>query len=97
MVLRSDGGGKVSAARRPVLGADRVARFLLGVPHLNPDMVLAPTLMPDGMAFLASIDDRVDTIISLAVHADRITEIYLTRNPDKLTLWHASEGTRCTG
>ncbi|MGM7697914.1 RNA polymerase sigma factor SigJ [Microbacterium sp. A84] len=90
VVLRSDGGGKVSAARRPVFGADRVARFLLGLPHLNPGMVLAPTLMPDGVAFLASIDGRVDTIISLAVRADRVAEIYLMRNPDKLTLWHAS-------
>nr|BFE85423.1 hypothetical protein GCM10020093_080240 [Planobispora longispora] len=31
MVLRGDGGGVVSSARRPILGADRVARFLLGV------------------------------------------------------------------
>nr|BFF10207.1 hypothetical protein GCM10025699_15100 [Microbacterium flavescens] len=30
VVLRADGGGLVSAARRPVFGADRVARFLLG-------------------------------------------------------------------
>ncbi|MFD0270265.1 RNA polymerase sigma-70 factor [Streptomyces sp. NPDC127106] len=29
----SDGGGVVSAARRPVLGRDRVARFLAGVLH----------------------------------------------------------------
>jgi len=28
--LVSDGGGKAAAATRPVLGADRVAKFLLG-------------------------------------------------------------------
>ena len=28
--LTADGGGKVSAATRPVLGADRIAKFLLG-------------------------------------------------------------------
>jgi RNA polymerase sigma-70 factor (ECF subfamily) len=31
VVLVSDGGGLVTSARKPVLGADRVARFLLGV------------------------------------------------------------------
>ena len=31
VVLTSDGGGQVSAARRPVHGADRVARLLLGL------------------------------------------------------------------
>lgn len=33
VVLTSDGGGKVSAARKPVHGQDRVARFLVGVGH----------------------------------------------------------------
>ena len=28
--LVADGGGKVSAATRPVLGADRIAKFVLG-------------------------------------------------------------------
>lgn len=31
MVLRSDGGGVVAAARQPVEGAPKVARFLLGL------------------------------------------------------------------
>ena len=40
-VLVSDGGGLVSAARRPVVGADRVARFLLGLAaRVQPGQVL---------------------------------------------------------
>jgi RNA polymerase sigma-70 factor, ECF subfamily len=31
VVLVSDGGGLVTSARKPVVGADRVARFLLGI------------------------------------------------------------------
>ena len=87
VVLRSDGGGKVSAARRPVLGADRVARFLLGLPHLEPAAIIEPTLTPEGLAFLVTIDGRADSVISVDVAGDRITEIYIVRNPDKLTLW----------
>ncbi|MEJ1922107.1 RNA polymerase sigma factor SigJ [Microbacterium sp. KHB019] len=87
VVLRSDGGGKISAARRPVFGADRVARFLLGVPHLEPTAAIEPTLTPEGLAFLVRVDGRADSVISVDVAGDRITEIYLVRNPDKLTLW----------
>jgi len=87
VVLRSDGGGKVSAARRPIVGADRVARFLLGLPHLKPTAITEPTLTPEGLAFLVTIDGRTDSVISVDVTGDRITEVYIVRNPDKLTLW----------
>lgn len=88
VVLRADGGGKISAARRPVFGADRVARFLLGVPHLEPEAMVEPTLTPEGLAFLVRLHGRPDSIISIDVVGDRITEIYMVRNPDKLTLWN---------
>ncbi|MDQ0644409.1 RNA polymerase sigma factor SigJ [Microbacterium murale] len=87
VVLRSDGGGKVSAARRPVVGADRVARFLLGLPHLEPTARIEPRLGPEGLAFLVTIDGRTDSVISVDVAGERITDVYIVRNPDKLTLW----------
>lgn len=87
VVLVSDGGGKVSAARRPVVGADRVARFLLGLPHLEPTAITEPTLTPEGLAFLVTIDGRADSVISVDVAGERITDVYIVRNPDKLTLW----------
>lgn len=38
VVFTSDGGGAVSAARRPVVGADRVARLMIGlVSQAGPD------------------------------------------------------------
>lgn len=87
VVLVSDGGGKVSAARRPVVGADRVARFLIGLPHLEPTAITEPTLTPEGLAFLVTIDGRADSVISVDVTGERITDVYIVRNPDKLTLW----------
>lgn len=87
VVLRADGGGKISAARRPVIGADRVARFLLGLPRLEPTATMHPTLTPEGLAFLVTIDGRADSVISVDVAGERITDVYVVRNPDKLTLW----------
>ncbi|WP_119697535.1 RNA polymerase sigma factor SigJ [Microbacterium halotolerans] len=87
VVLRADGGGKVSAARRPVIGADRVARFLLGLPRLEPAAMTVSTLTPEGVGFLVTVDGRVDSVISVDVEDGRITAVYIVRNPDKLTLW----------
>lgn len=42
VVLRNDGGGVVSAARRPIVGADRVARFFVGIGRTHPDSRLSP-------------------------------------------------------
>ncbi|MFP3786990.1 hypothetical protein SB769_37935, partial [Burkholderia sp. SIMBA_024] len=66
---------------------DRVARFLLGIPHLNPGIELTPTETPDGIALLATLNGRTDSVVSFAVARDRITEIFIVRNPDKLTQW----------
>lgn len=87
VVLRSDGGGKISAARRPVVGADRVARFMLGLPRLEPTATIEPAATPEGLAFLVRLDGRADSIISVDAAGDRITAVYIVRNPDKLTLW----------
>lgn len=87
VVLRADGGGRVSAARRPVHGADRVARFLLGIPHLQPDATVEPTLTADGLAFRVIVAGETDAVISLAVTDGRVGAVWIVRNPDKLTLW----------
>jgi RNA polymerase sigma-70 factor (ECF subfamily) len=87
VVLNSDGGGLVSAARRPVIGADRVARFLLGVPRLAPGAESSPTVTPDGLAFLVRLDGAPHSVITLGVRGDRISEVWIMRNPEKLSLW----------
>ncbi|WP_238706974.1 RNA polymerase sigma factor SigJ [Microbacterium lushaniae] len=88
VVLHSDGGGAVSAARRPVLGADRVARFLLGLPHLQPGTVLEPVATPDGLGFLArTASGQVHSVWTAGVEGDRVTDVWIVVNPAKLTLW----------
>jgi RNA polymerase sigma-70 factor (ECF subfamily) len=87
VVLRSDGGGRVSAARHPVRGADRVGRFLLGLPRLLPEAVLVPVETPDGLGFLATLHDVPDALVTLEVRDGRITDVFIMRNPDKLTQW----------
>lgn len=87
VTLTSDGGGKASAARRPVLGAANVARFILGVLTQRPHAQVAPIFTADGLGFIVSEGGIVDTVMVLGVRADRVADVWLVRNPDKLTSW----------
>lgn len=83
VVLRSDGGGHVTAARRPVTGARDVARLLLGLAARDRTdwRMTAVNGMP-GTVF--SRDGRVVGVMAFTVFAGRITEIDFVLNPEKL-------------
>ncbi|WP_408898927.1 RNA polymerase sigma factor SigJ [Nocardioides sp. R1-1] len=89
VVLTSDGGGVVSAARRPVHGADRVARFLAG---LVGKYVAAAGVQVDielvhanGAPAIGLREDGVLTsLVLLTVVGDRATRVDLLRAPAKL-------------
>jgi RNA polymerase sigma-70 factor, ECF subfamily len=85
--LRSDGGGIRSAARRPVRGADNVARFVLGLMRMRPLAVITPTDTPDGLGFVIREDGVVEGVMLLRVEGYRIADVWIMRNPEKLTLW----------
>lgn len=80
----SDGGGKVSAALRPVRGADRVARFLAGLARKNAGAETSVVRVNGLMGIAMRRDGRPDTVISFAVAGGRVTRIHIVRNPDKL-------------
>ncbi|SDR32058.1 RNA polymerase sigma-70 factor, ECF subfamily [Thermostaphylospora chromogena] len=86
VVLRSDGGGLVRAARRPILGAMRVARFLVGVHRRFADgsSRLVPATVNGGSGLLRIREGRVTGVYSLTVSEGRITEVHLVMNPEKL-------------
>ncbi len=77
VVLRTDGGGLVKAALRPILGAGKVARFLVGVQQggFRPVMV-------NGSPGL--VRDDPPAVYGLAVRQGRIVEVDIVRNPEKL-------------
>ncbi|MDP3894742.1 RNA polymerase sigma-70 factor [Nocardioides sp.] len=84
VVLLSDGGGKASAALRPILGADKVARFLKGV---QPDPVgaeVAWACVNGGPGVLLRVDGEVQVVAGVSIAEGRVTAVYLLRNPDKL-------------
>jgi len=85
VVLLSDGGGKKQAALRPLHGADKVARWLLGVSAKTPDVDAQWVVANGNVSVLLYTDGELDTVGTVYAVDGRITEIYLVRNPDKLT------------
>lgn len=87
VTLRSDGGGLVSAARKPVLGADNVARFLLGLLEKNPSFVVEPRETTDGTGFAIRRDGAVIGVVNLNVVAGHVADLWIVMNPEKLGVW----------
>jgi RNA polymerase sigma-70 factor (ECF subfamily) len=92
VVLTSDSGGKVSANRRPVVSADKVGRFLLGIRAKGAvgDIRYEPVLVNGRPGVLGYLDGVLDTVVTWDVVDDRIAAIYLIRNPDKVGSAQAS-------
>ncbi|WP_432560631.1 sigma-70 family RNA polymerase sigma factor [Granulicoccus sp. GXG6511] len=85
VVLVADGGGKASAAIRPILGADKVARFVLGVAAQATDGTTVEFAeLNHHLAWIIRDAGRVDQVGWLGVVDGRIESIHIVRNPDKL-------------
>jgi hypothetical protein len=88
--LRSDGGGVVSAARNVVVGADRVARFLLGIAEKQVGMRFEEQALPDGVGYAFGVDDELRGIVNVRVVDGVIADVWIVMNPAKLTSWTPS-------
>ena len=80
----SDGGGRVRAARNPVTGADRVARFLLGIRDRGWPLTVHRTELNGQPAAVVVTAAGYRYAITLGTADGRITDIFLVANPDKL-------------
>ena len=82
----ADSGGKVSAARRPVVGADRVARAITGLMRRGgPGMRVEMVTCNSAPAVLFYLGDNLEGVITVEIIDDKITNFYVMRNPAKLT------------
>lgn len=85
VVWTADSAGKVSAARRPVIGADRVARLIFGlIRKSGSDGRVEPAVYNSAPAMVLYLGDRLEGVVTFEVVAGKITNFYAMRNPDKL-------------
>lgn len=84
-VLYSDGGGKVAAALAPIRGADRIARFFLGIMKKTPPGLEVRRVRVNGQPGLVTLlGGQVDHVMTIDVVDGRIAAWFIVSNPDKL-------------
>ncbi|MEV6212360.1 RNA polymerase sigma-70 factor [Kitasatospora sp. NPDC051914] len=83
----SDGGGRITAARRPLHGTDHVARWLLGFlakPELAA-LTMEPAVINGELGILATLDGHTIGALSFDLADGRLQNLRFQVNPDKLS------------
>jgi RNA polymerase sigma-70 factor (TIGR02957 family) len=86
--LWADAGGKVKAPRRPIHGADKIARFFaaIGTEPLEPGSRVEIADVNGGPAVLLHGPDGPFMVLQVDLDDDgRVTDLWMMGNPDKLT------------
>ncbi|MFD5447346.1 RNA polymerase sigma-70 factor [Streptomyces sp. NPDC003470] len=85
VVLLGDGGGIKQAVLRPIVGADKVARLVIGGLMKQGDAVsMGPAQVNGYPALILRLDGELDTVLAVRFDEGRITGLYAVRNPEKL-------------
>jgi RNA polymerase sigma-70 factor (ECF subfamily) len=86
VVWTADSDGKASAARRPVAGAEKVAKLVMGLIRLGgPDGRVEPAIYNSAPALVLYLGDNLEGVITVEVVDGKITNFYAMRNPEKLS------------
>jgi RNA polymerase sigma-70 factor, ECF subfamily len=85
VVCITDGGPNRRAARRPVAGSERVARFLLTMTRRYRHLATRPAVVGGSAGAILSAGDKVEQVVAVQSQDGVITSIYFVGNPDKLT------------
>ena len=86
-VCITDGGATRVAARRPVVGAERVARFLANLTERYRDQLTVGAATVNGEpGIVGRLDGEVDFVAAFELRGERVATVRIVRNPDKLRL-----------
>jgi RNA polymerase sigma factor (sigma-70 family) len=82
-----DGGGIVTAIKRPLVGADWIVKGFTELGKDQPPFELEETTVNGQLGLKVVAGDELLAVVSLAVADGRIQRIWAMRNPEKLTAW----------
>ena len=84
----ADGGGRASAALRPIEGAEQIARFVIDIAGRAPrNMTFLERTVNGQPGLVAQQGGHTVTVFAFEVAGDQIKHIWAIRNPDKLRPW----------
>ncbi|MGW2051865.1 RNA polymerase sigma-70 factor [Streptomyces sp. NPDC001858] len=86
VVFVSDGGGLKMAALKPVIGAEKVLRYMAGsVEKAGGAFSSESTTINGNPALILRVDGEIDGVLAFRVDNGRVTDLFYVRNPEKLT------------
>ncbi len=84
-IFKSDGGGKVTTALKPIYTSERIVRLFLGVIKTLPEEHSIAFRMVNGTpGIIVNINNRATYVLSFEFQEEKIASIYMMMNPDKL-------------
>jgi RNA polymerase sigma-70 factor (ECF subfamily) len=84
VICITDGGPNRRAARRPVVGSGKVARFLTGVARGYRHFATRPAVVGGSAGAILSAGDTIEQVMAVTSKDGVITSVYFVGNPDKL-------------
>ena len=86
-IAYTDGGGRVRAALNPIFGAEKIARFVIGLARKYSARA-APrwkiTEINGNPAMVVGFEGEPPSVVSPECDGQRVTALYVLRNPEKL-------------
>ncbi|NEB94766.1 RNA polymerase sigma factor SigJ [Streptomyces bauhiniae] len=86
-VMTADGGGMVGTVLRPVEGGPRIAQYMAAIADRAPGLELLERSVNGLPGLVARRDGAVVTVAAFEIDGDRVTRIWVVRNPEKLRPW----------
>jgi RNA polymerase sigma factor (sigma-70 family) len=87
----ADGGGLVAAALAPIEGAEEIARYAVDLDIRTGGLTLFERTVNGQPGLVAQLDGAIAAVFAFEVTGDRITRIWVVRNPEKLRPWTATD------
>lgn len=89
-VMVSDGGANRHAARRPVVGPQRIARFLINIARrfaavTDHAVDIEPTWINGAPGLILALDGQPYWVAAIDVREGKVDRFFVMLNPDKLT------------
>ena len=86
VVWTADSDGKATAARKPVMGPDKIAKLLVGMARITAETGrVEPAMYNNAPALKLYLGERFEGLITVEITDGLISHFYVMRNPDKLT------------
>jgi RNA polymerase sigma-70 factor (ECF subfamily) len=82
----ADGGGKVAASPRPIVGADRIVKLVLGIreKHWEENRVIEMAVINGESGLLFRDGESLTAALAIETDGERIVHVYAVVNPEKL-------------